>query len=85
VVNQFQARARLPGELVQALIDEGLPVLQPYLSASVKVRESHQLARPMIHLDPSHKLTGEFVALFDALPGEGKPKAARRRSRPVTD
>jgi hypothetical protein len=39
----------------------------------------------MVHLDPSHKLTGEFVALFDALPGEGKPKATRRRSRPVTD
>jgi chromosome partitioning protein len=74
VVNQFQARARLPGELVQALIDEGLPVLQPYLSASVKVRESHQLARPMVYLDPSHKLTQEFIALFDALPGEAKPK-----------
>lgn len=84
VVNQFQARARLPGELVQALVDEGLPVLQPYLCSSVKVRESHQLARPMIHLDPSHKLTLEYVALFDALPGEGKPKAkvARRKPRP---
>ena len=85
VVNQFQARARLPGELVQALIDEGLPVLQPYLSSSVKVRESHQLARPMIHLDAGHKLTAEYVALFEALPGEGKPKPARRRSRPVID
>ena len=85
VVNQFQARARLPGELVQALVDEGLPVLQPYLSSSVKVRESHQLARPMIHLDPGHKLTLEYVALFDSLPGEGKPKAkgARRKSRPA--
>jgi chromosome partitioning protein len=81
VVNQFQARARLPGELVQALVDEGLPVLQPYLSASVKVRESHQAARPMIDLDPSHKLTQEFIALFDALPGEGrpKPKSGQRR------
>lgn len=84
VVNQFQARARLPGELVQALIDEGLPVLQPYLSASVKVRESHQLSRPMIHLDPGHKLTGEYMALFDALPGEGKPKAVRRRKARAT-
>lgn len=84
VVNQFQARARLPGELVQALIDEGLPVLQPYLSASVKVRESHQLSRPMIHLDPGHKLTAEYVALFEGMPGEGKPKAAaRRKARPA--
>jgi chromosome partitioning protein len=69
VVNQFQPRANLPQRLVQELIDEGLPVLQPYLSASVKIRESHEQARPMIHLDPRHKLTQEFVALHAALPG----------------
>lgn len=67
VVNQFQSRARLPQQLVQALIDEGLPVLRPYLPASVKVRESHQLARPMIHLDPGHKLTQALVELHQAL------------------
>ncbi len=67
VVNQFQPRANLPQQLVQELIDEGLPVLQPYLSSSVKVKESHQLARPMIHLDPRHKLTQEFIALHEAL------------------
>ncbi len=67
IVNQFQARAALPQRTVQALIDEGLPVLAPYLSASVKVKESHELARPMIHLDPRHKLTQEFVALYEAL------------------
>jgi len=85
VVNQFQSRARLPGELVQALVDEGLPVLKPYLSASIKVRESHQLSKPMIHLDPSHKLSGEFIALFEALPEEGTAKTKQRKSRPVTD
>ncbi|MCV2367798.1 ParA family protein [Roseateles oligotrophus] len=67
IVNQFQARAALPQRTVQALIDEGLPVLTPYLSASVKVKESHELARPMIHLDPRHKLTQEFVALYEGL------------------
>ncbi len=67
VVNQFQPRANLPQRLVQELVDEGLPVLQPYLSASVKIKESHQLARPMIHLEPRHKLTQEFVALHEAL------------------
>lgn len=67
VVNQFQPRATLPQKLVQELIDEGLPVLQPYLSASVKIKESHQQARPMIHLDHRHKLTQEMVALHDAL------------------
>jgi chromosome partitioning protein len=67
IVNQFQARAALPQRTVQALIDEGLPVLAPYLSASVKIKESHELARPMIHLDPRHKLTQEFVALYEGL------------------
>jgi chromosome partitioning protein len=67
VVNQFQARASLPQQLVQELIDEGLPVLQPYLSASVKVKESHQLSRPMVHLDARHKLTQELLALHEAL------------------
>ena len=67
VVNQFQPRASLPQRTVQELVDEGLPVLEPYLSASVKIKESHEQARPMIHLDPRHKLTQEFVALFEAL------------------
>ncbi len=67
VVNQFQPRASLPQRTVQELIDEGLPVLLPYLSASVKIKESHEQARPMIHLDPRHKVTQEFVALFAAL------------------
>lgn len=67
VVNQFQPRANLPQQLVQELIDEGLPVLQPYLSSSVKIKESHQLAKPMIHMDARHKLTQEMVALHDIL------------------
>ena len=67
IVNQFQARANLPQRMVQELIDEGLPVLEPYLGSSVRIRESHEQALPMIFLDPSHKLTQEFVALHDAL------------------
>ena len=67
VVNQFQARAKLPQQLVQELINEGLPVLQPYLPQSVKVRESHQLALPMIYLDPKHKLTQALVQLHEGL------------------
>ena len=67
IVNMFQSRARLPQQLVQELLDEGLPVLEPFLSASVKIKESHQQARPMIYLDSRHKLTDEFSRLFDAL------------------
>jgi len=67
VVNQFQPRANLPQRTVQELIDEGLPVLRPYLSASVKIKESHESSLPMIHLDARHKLTQEFQALYDGL------------------
>lgn len=67
VVNQFQSRARLPRKLVNALIEEGLPILQPYLSSSIKIRESHEHARPMIYLDPKHKLSREFDALYAIL------------------
>lgn len=67
VVNQFQPRASLPQRIVQALLDEGLPVLDTKLSPSVKVRESHEAAQPLIHFAPTHKLTGEFIALFDEL------------------
>jgi chromosome partitioning protein len=67
VVNQFQARAGLPQKVVQELIDEGLPVLTPYLSASVKIKESHEQSRPLIHLDPKHKVAQEYVALHDSL------------------
>jgi chromosome partitioning protein len=67
VVNQFQARATLPQKLVQELVDEGMPVLRSHLSASVKVRESHEQSRPLIHLAPGHKLAREYVALHREL------------------
>lgn len=67
VVNQFQPRANLPRRLVNELIAEGLPVLQPYLPSSVKIRESHEQSLPMIYLDPNHKLTQAMVALHEAL------------------
>ena len=67
VVNQFQARANLPQRMVAELIEEGLPVLQPYLPSSVRIRESHEQSLPMIHLDPNHKITLALVELHDGL------------------
>jgi chromosome partitioning protein len=74
VVNQFQSRASLPQKVVRELIDEGLPVLEPYLSASVKIRESHEQAKPMIHLDPHHKVALEFIELYGKLDHPAKKK-----------
>jgi len=67
VVNQFQARARLPKVIVQELIDEGLPVMKPYISYSIRIRESHDYAKPMIHFDPNHKITEEYTQLYQSL------------------
>jgi chromosome partitioning protein len=67
VVNQFQSRAKLPKRVVAELFEEGLPVLDTYLSSSVKIRESHEKALPMVYLAPHHKLGLEFIALYREL------------------
>lgn len=83
IVNQFQSRANLPRETVQSLIDEGLPVLDSRLSSTVKIKESHQQAMPMIHLDRNHKLTREYQALYAEIGKRQKTRsktAARKRA-----
>ena len=85
IINQYQSRANLPQQLVQELRDEGLPVLSTLLSSSVKIKESHQQSRPMIHLDPRHKLTLEYAALHEELNAArkttGKPAKVAVRKR----
>ena len=63
IANQYQGRATLPRQMVNALLSEGQPVLKAKLSPSVKVRETHSESKPLIHLAPDHKLTREFKAL----------------------
>ena len=67
IVNQFQPRAKLPKKLVDELIAEGLPVLTTHLSSSVRIRESHERSKPLIFLERNHKLTKEFVQLYEQL------------------
>jgi chromosome partitioning protein len=67
VINQFQARARLPQAAVDELQSTNLTILKPYLSSSVKMKESHASHQPLIHLARKHKLTEEFVELFNTL------------------
>ncbi|MGD8441355.1 MAG: ParA family protein [Holophagae bacterium] len=63
VVNQYQARAKLPQRVVEELVQEGLPVIEPYITTSVKVRESHEAARPLPYFAPRHKLARQFEEL----------------------
>lgn len=67
IANQFQPRARLPQQLLDEMTVEGLPILPVHLSASVKMRESHQQSRPLIQMAPTHKLTRQYVDLYHAL------------------
>ena len=67
VINQFNAQARLPGELVAELEEEGYPVFGTYLTTSVKMKESHREHRPLIDLAPGHKLTAQFLDLHAEL------------------
>lgn len=67
VVNQFQPRASLPARVIAELESEGQPLLSPRLSASVKVKESHERHTPLVFLSRAHRVTQEYIALYDAL------------------
>jgi len=69
VVNQFQSRSNLPQRLVAELVGEGKPVIAQAISSSVKVKESHERHLPLIHLDKNHRVTQEYVALYDSQGG----------------
>ena len=67
VVNQFQSQAKLPRRVVDELRAEDLPVLQTLLPQSIKMRESHEAAVPLVRFAPKHKLAQAFEALYDEL------------------
>jgi len=67
VVNQFQSRANFPQQMVDELAEGDLPVLEPFLSSSVRIRESHHASTPIVYFDPGHKVAEEFVALYDEI------------------
>ena len=73
VANQFQPRAKLPLQIIDALREEGLPVLPVFLNASIKMRESHQAHEPLVHFAPGHPLTQQFEALYALLQKETVP------------
>jgi chromosome partitioning protein len=77
VVNQFQGRANFPQQAVDELIADGLPVLEPYISSSVRIRESHHAARPMVFFEAGHKVTAEFEGLYEQVRA---PHKDRRRA-----
>ncbi len=67
IVNQFQKGAKLPRRIVDELRAEGLPLFETLLPASVKMRESHEAATPLVAFAPAHTLARAFAALYDEL------------------
>ena len=67
VVNQFLARARLPQQAVEELAKEKFKLLKPFISSSIKIKESHAQSIPLIYLAPNHKVTQQFVDLHKTL------------------
>jgi chromosome partitioning protein len=78
VVNQFQAQASLPTQLIDNMKADGLPIFDQYLSSSVKMKESRSRQIPLIHYAPSHKLTQQLLSLHDSLEGKTKGKATAK-------
>ena len=67
IVNMFNAQAKFPRQIIEEIKMLGFPILEPYLPQSIKMKESHYLQCPMLHFDPKHKLTQQFIALYDGL------------------
>jgi len=77
VINQYQAQARLPQAAIAKLAARGERILEPWLSTSIAMRESHAQHSPLPFLRPRHKLTLEFMTLAENLL-RGKTESARR-------
>ena len=83
IVNHFQSHAKLPRSAIERLENRGLPVLEPYLSSSILMRESHSAGVPLAFYKPSHKLSQEFAGLAASLIAHesDKKKATGKSSR----
>lgn len=65
VINQFVSRAKIPAAAVDELKEGQLTIIEPYITHSVKMKESHALHKPLIFLEPKHKISQQFVEIYD--------------------
>lgn len=83
VVNHFQGQANHHKAAIEAIAKLGFPLLQPYLSPSVVMRESHAARVPLLFYKPAHKLSQEFRALAGAL-ASGKARTVAEKPKTTT-
>ena len=67
LVNQYQRSTKHAHVMLDELEAMGIPVLRPYVPQSVKIRESHSLASPMVILEPRHAVSCAFADLYQAI------------------
>lgn len=77
VINHFQAQANHHKSAIGAISQLGIPLLKPYLSPSVAMRESHAARVPLVFYKPAHKLSAEFNQLAALLKDSKAPKGVR--------
>jgi len=88
IINHFQSQAKLPLQTIDGLREKGLRIIEPYLSSSVVMKESHSAGIPLPFYRPGHKLTKDFMGLAKTLlVGEGGSRklAAASRSKKRAD
>ncbi len=85
IINHYQSQAKVPKAGIERLQQQGFTILEPYLSSSVVMRESHSAGVPLPFFRPSHKLSQEFSGLAQELIDHDKPARdgkAKGRRRP---
>jgi chromosome partitioning protein len=84
IINHYQSQAKVPKAGIDRLQQQGFKILEPFLSSSVVMRESHAAGVPLPFFRPGHKLSLEFSGLAQELIGHDKPAKdvkAKGRSR----
>ena len=87
VVNQFQKSSSHPRQSIEALRSSGIHILEPWISSSVAIRESHHADIPLVVQRPSHAVSQDFLTLARRLSGieagktKGKAVASGRKQR----
>lgn len=84
IINQFIASSKLPAKAVETVRQNlSVKILEPYLSSSVIIKESHALNTPLPFLKPNHKVSQEFLALARQFsPVQGKSVAKKKEKHP---
>jgi chromosome partitioning protein len=67
VVNHFQKGTRHAAQMVAELHRVGLPVIEPFIPGSVKVRESHTRKQPLVAASADHPVARAIQGVFQAL------------------